>query len=452
MEDDDDYEDVYAKNEAGRTALHDAVLRGDVAAAQALVARGAAVDDDDLEGRSALHYAAAGDGADALALVGLLLDAGAFVDIVDGDGKSPLMVAALGGNEPMATLLLQRGQAYIQLEDNAGVTAVEMASKRRIKGLISAELAAREAAAMAEHGLDAEGAKQRWALEHRDRARAVEKKLHELRKQQQHAATMRQEAALRLVKAKEAAAAAEAALAAEEAARRAEEAERARLDAEVCRTPFSYRLVWRCGLLLTAALRFFYFCCPPKAALALEREARRQARAAGITPAASKFDLRSRFGGAAQQPAAPPPFARRYFTDDGEPIVASHPTKPTPAAAEGTGVSAVADAVPQGLAPDHLAADLTLSRDRTGYLPWGRRALLAIEVRACPPFFPLTVADLYPSLCPPLCVCLPHCSAGRRHGPPAHVPRRVPLGRRHQHANHARGVRVMDTCCAFARG
>jgi ankyrin repeat protein len=33
---DDDYEDVYAKNEAGRTALHDAVLRGNVAAAQAL--------------------------------------------------------------------------------------------------------------------------------------------------------------------------------------------------------------------------------------------------------------------------------------------------------------------------------------------------------------------------------------------------------------------------------
>ena len=255
---DDDYEDVYAKNEAGRTALHDAVLRGDVAAAQALVARGAAVDDDDLEGRSALHYAAAGDGADALALVGLLLDAGAFVDIVDGDGKSPLMVAALGGNEPMVTLLLQRGQAYIQLEDNTGVTAVEMASKRRIKGLISAELAAREAAAMAEHGLDAEGAKQRWAQEHRDRARAVEKKLHELRKQQQHAATMRQEAALRLVKAKEAAAAAEASLAAEEAARRAKEAERARLDAEVCMAPFSCRLTRRCGLFLTAAVRLLF--------------------------------------------------------------------------------------------------------------------------------------------------------------------------------------------------
>ena len=232
----DDEDDVLAKNAAGRTALHDAVIQGNVAAATALITRGAAVDDDDLDGRSAIHYACGVDGADAIVLVNMLLDAGAFVDVADGEGKSPLMVAALAGAEAMVTLLLQRGRAYIQLEDNAGVTAVEMAAKRRIKSLISAELDARLAAAQAEHGWDADAARLRWAQEHRERARAMEKRLHELRKQQQHAKMRREEAAAARKRAAEAAAADEAARAVEEAAAASAAADQARLDAEVCQS------------------------------------------------------------------------------------------------------------------------------------------------------------------------------------------------------------------------
>lgn len=66
--------------------------------------------DDDDEQESALHVAAQGDAVHA---VSLLLDAGAFVDVRNSDGRTPLMTAAILGNvDAVITLLSYRASMY----------------------------------------------------------------------------------------------------------------------------------------------------------------------------------------------------------------------------------------------------------------------------------------------------------------------------------------------------
>jgi ankyrin repeat protein len=111
----------------GNTALMMATFKGNRAAAEALLARGAAVN---RPGWTPLHYAAAaGDNG----IVGLLLERGAAIDAVSppASGRyTPLMMAAREGHADTAAYLVRHG-ANPALKNGEGLTAAELAARAR---------------------------------------------------------------------------------------------------------------------------------------------------------------------------------------------------------------------------------------------------------------------------------------------------------------------------------
>ncbi len=87
------------QDEAGRTALHFACDRGQIAAASLLIEKGAQVDKLDEDGLTPLHYAAACEHPE---IVRILLSSGADMNIRDKDGNTPKMIA----DSPVITALL----------------------------------------------------------------------------------------------------------------------------------------------------------------------------------------------------------------------------------------------------------------------------------------------------------------------------------------------------------
>lgn len=119
----------------GNTALMMAAFKNNQAAAEALIAKGAAVN---RPGWTPLHYAAA-SGADDIAR--LLLAHGARIDAQSppASGKyTPLMMAAREGHEDSALFLLAQG-ADPQLKNGEGLTAAQIA-QRADHGAIAAAL------------------------------------------------------------------------------------------------------------------------------------------------------------------------------------------------------------------------------------------------------------------------------------------------------------------------
>lgn len=112
--------DVNLLNDAGESPLMMAALKGDLPAAQALLARGAKVDQP---GWSALHYAAAGPEPK---LVQLLIDRGADLNAASPNDTTPLMMAAQYGSEDSVNLLLARG-ADVNRRNQKGLRAVDFA-------------------------------------------------------------------------------------------------------------------------------------------------------------------------------------------------------------------------------------------------------------------------------------------------------------------------------------
>jgi ankyrin repeat protein len=109
----------------GNTALMMAAFKNNRPAAEALIAKGAAVD---RPGWTPLHYAAAG-GDNAIA--GLLLDRGAKIDAVSpraSGSYTPLMMAAREGREDSALFLLEHG-ANPGLKNGEGLTAAQIAAR-----------------------------------------------------------------------------------------------------------------------------------------------------------------------------------------------------------------------------------------------------------------------------------------------------------------------------------
>lgn len=109
-------------NAAGETPLMMAALRGDMATATQLLARGARLQRDPGEW-TPLHYAAAGPSTE---LVTMLLDRGAALEARSPNGTTPLMMAARYGAIDSADRLKARG-ADLRARNERGMDAAEFA-------------------------------------------------------------------------------------------------------------------------------------------------------------------------------------------------------------------------------------------------------------------------------------------------------------------------------------
>jgi uncharacterized protein len=112
--------DIDAMNASGESALMMAALRGNLEAAQALVARGARIHH---EGWTPLHYAATGPEPK---LVTLLIQRGAQIEALSPNKTTPLMMAARYGDERNVDALLAQG-ASRQARNDKGLNAADFA-------------------------------------------------------------------------------------------------------------------------------------------------------------------------------------------------------------------------------------------------------------------------------------------------------------------------------------
>ncbi len=130
--------DVEARNAQGESALMLAAIRGDIDAAKALIARDA---DVNKTGWTPLHYAAAGTGAQHVAIMALLLENHAYIDAESPNGTTPLMMAAQYGTHEGVQLLLDEG-ADPSLKNQLGLTAADFALRAQRSGVADAIAAA----------------------------------------------------------------------------------------------------------------------------------------------------------------------------------------------------------------------------------------------------------------------------------------------------------------------
>ena len=112
--------DVEFRNAADESPLMLAALRGDLAMAQALIARDA---DVNKTGWAPLHYAAS---RGHVAMIDLLLEYHAYIDAESPNGTTPLMMAA-GYGSVQATRVLLRAGADATVKNAEGLTALDFA-------------------------------------------------------------------------------------------------------------------------------------------------------------------------------------------------------------------------------------------------------------------------------------------------------------------------------------
>lgn len=115
--------DVNAHNARGETPLMLAAIKGNLPAVQALLARGADVNQP---GWAPLHYAVSGGTPQHAQIVALLLEHSAYIDATSPNGSTPLMLAARYGSDDIVRLLLQEG-ADPTLKNQLGLTARDFA-------------------------------------------------------------------------------------------------------------------------------------------------------------------------------------------------------------------------------------------------------------------------------------------------------------------------------------
>jgi ankyrin repeat protein len=111
---------------AASTDVADAAMRGDRNAVRAALARKADVNAPQVDGSTALHWAAERDDLD---LADLLLRAGARVAVRTREGVTPLQLAAENGSAAMVDKLLKAGADPNLAMDAAGDTALMMTAR-----------------------------------------------------------------------------------------------------------------------------------------------------------------------------------------------------------------------------------------------------------------------------------------------------------------------------------
>lgn len=114
--------DIEASAKNGNTALMIACFKGNTAAVDALLAKGAEVN---RPGWTPLHYAAAIGNND---IVKVLLDKSAYIDAESPNKTTPMMMAARGGHIMTVKLLLDEG-ADATLKNELGMSAIDFAEK-----------------------------------------------------------------------------------------------------------------------------------------------------------------------------------------------------------------------------------------------------------------------------------------------------------------------------------
>lgn len=114
--------DIEARAKNGDTALMIACFKGNRAAVDALLAKGAEVN---RPGWTPLHYAAAIGNND---IVKVLLDKSAYIDAESPNKTTPMMMAARGGHILTVKLLLDEG-ADATLKNELGMSAIDFAEK-----------------------------------------------------------------------------------------------------------------------------------------------------------------------------------------------------------------------------------------------------------------------------------------------------------------------------------
>jgi len=121
-----------------------AALKGRLALATRLIEREAEVNKP---GWAPLHYAATDAGAQAPAMVRLLLEHHAYIDAESPNGTTPLMMAAHYGNPTVVKVLLEEG-ADPSIRNQQGLTAIDFArraNRAEVVEIIAAFIRAKQA-------------------------------------------------------------------------------------------------------------------------------------------------------------------------------------------------------------------------------------------------------------------------------------------------------------------
>lgn len=113
--------------------LADAAMRGDVQQVQRLLAAGAAVNEAQVDGTTALHWAVERNDP---AMVRLLLQAGAGADINNRTDAKPMQLAALNGNAEILSLLLNAGADVNAPQTLNGDTALMIAARTGVPAAV----------------------------------------------------------------------------------------------------------------------------------------------------------------------------------------------------------------------------------------------------------------------------------------------------------------------------
>ena len=115
---------VDSRNETGITPLMNAAMNGNVQAVELLIKRGADPSLTDDSGSNSLHFAAAGGDTDIIYLIHTLMP---DIDSLNGEGETPLLVAANSGKLHAVKWFLERG-AEATYEDKGGWNALHSAA------------------------------------------------------------------------------------------------------------------------------------------------------------------------------------------------------------------------------------------------------------------------------------------------------------------------------------